>query len=107
MNNNVKIILTVVSEGCPLVRKSVEIIKSFDGKVAKNVKHIGLCSTPVRQHLNITEEAYRNFVGDNCPSSCSKHDWRRMSKKARLEVHLKEIAYDLKGIVESYEILES
>ena len=124
MNNNVKIILSFKQRGT-LVRKSEsEMIpyailkkdmpgfnpkKNKDGnKVVKKgiIPHNSLVNKECMHHINLTEDAYNNFISNTPINGYSIKDWKRMSKKARLEANLESYVEYLGGYNLSYEILE-
>ena len=114
MNNiNTKVCLTVITEGSILSRQEqTELIKfsggkGFDGKPTKSGhrKHHPLVQAKkATQRLNISEDAYRSFISDECPHGCSKGEWKRMSKKKRLEFQLGLISSSFNGLSFEYEV---
>lgn len=62
---------------------------------------------PARQTVNISKEAYTYMVGNDSASSHITHKaWIGMSKKERLQTHLKMIADDLGGTSYTYKVFE-
>ena len=62
---------------------------------------------PARQTVNISKEAYTYMVGNNsAPSHITHKAWIGMSKKERLQTHLKMIADDLGGTSYTYKVFE-
>lgn len=62
---------------------------------------------PARQTVNISKEAYTYMVGnDSAPSHITHKAWIGMSKKERLQTHLKIIADDLGGTSYTYKVFE-
>lgn len=62
---------------------------------------------PARQIVNISKEAYTYMVGnDSTPSHITHKAWIGMSKKERLQTHLKMIADDLGGTSYTYKVFE-
>ena len=60
---------------------------------------------PATQSINMTQEAYLAFTDNNdIPYGVTKHDWQHLSKKQKVEWHLKQIAESLNGEVINYEI---
>lgn len=122
MNNVVKVSLTIVIEGCTLVRKSspdtlkYKITKQEESlkrnkKASNHVikegvnKHYTLISKPASMHVNLTQEAYDYMTSNEFPSGIKMKDWKHMSKVKRLEWHLQKICDNYQGKSFSYEIL--
>lgn len=62
---------------------------------------------PARQTVNISKEAYAYMVGnDSTPFHITRKAWIGMSKKERLQTHLKMIADDLGGTSYTYKVFE-
>lgn len=62
---------------------------------------------PARQTVNISKETYTYMVGnDSAPSHITRKAWIGMSKKDRLQTHLKMIADDLGGTSYTYKVFE-
>lgn len=62
---------------------------------------------PARQTVNISKEAYTYMVGnDSVPSHITHKAWIGMSKKERLQTHLKMIADGLGGTSYTYKVFE-
>lgn len=58
-----------------------------------------------KQVINLTKEAYINFVGE-CPSFVKPFIWSKMSRKEKLEAHFNRIKENFQGISYYYEILQ-
>lgn len=61
---------------------------------------------PATQSINLSKDAYDYMVSKECPEWSKVSIWNQMSKKLRLEQHLKRIAEHLGGKLESYQIFE-
>ena len=70
---------------------------------------------PAVQSINISKEAYEYMTakdkrkdkdGVNCPSFSTPQKWFPLSRKERLEAHLKEIAASRGGVLMNYCVLE-
>ena len=124
MNNNIKILLSFKQRGT-LVRKSeseaipYQILKkdvpgynpkkNKDGnKVIKRgvIPHNSLVNKECMHHINLTEDAYENFISNTPIEGYPLKDWKRMSKKNRLEANLKIYVEYLGGYDLTYEVLE-
>lgn len=86
-----------------------EFIKVFDDKKRKwyNYEIKVRKSIPAKQVINMSEEAYLSMVNPmECPSFIRKRDWNMLNKKARIKLHLENIAESLNGILYEYDIFE-
>lgn len=86
--------------------KDKERIEHNDGK---NITTAYSCFPTVfkaRQVINITREAYDYMVSNNCPVFSSKGLWAKLSKKNRLEAHMKLYCEYLNGESYHYNILD-
>lgn len=70
---------------------------------------------PAVQSINISKEAYEYMTakdkrkdkdGVNCPSFSTPQKWFPLSRKERLEAHLKEIATSRGGVLMNYCVFE-
>ncbi len=61
-------------------------------------------SRSIQQVLNISDTSYEYFISQEAPSNF-KGNWKTLSKKARLEWHLDEIAKTIGGKVSCYSII--
>lgn len=70
---------------------------------------------PAVQSINISKEAYEYMTakdkrkdkdGMNCPSFSTPQKWFPLSRKERLEAHLKEIAASRGGVLMNYCVFE-
>ena len=112
-NNTIKILLTINLEGGALIRQCEETI-TLDGQnhlkpllKKKTVKHVPLVQKPCYQQIKLNKEAYEFMTSkDGVLSRFNSYIWATMSKKKRLEEHLKEYCSDLKGTSYSYELLD-
>lgn len=124
MNNSIKILLTVVSEGGTLLRQrekeyinyritkqdvtNKRLPKEIGKQVIKSDKmfYYPLVTKPCTQHIKMSEEAYNHFISDYCPIKHLMKTWKKMTHNQRLEWHLQRICEHFKGISYSYEIME-
>lgn len=58
------------------------------------------------QVVNLSKDAYDQFISNNCPEWADMKEWTKMPKKMRLWSHLKRISDSLNGISFHYSILE-
>jgi hypothetical protein len=63
-------------------------------------------SIPATQTLNISCDSYRYMTSKECPAFMRPKEWASMSKKMRLESHLKNIAESLGGKLGTYHVFE-
>lgn len=62
---------------------------------------------PAGQSLNLSMDAYEYMIGEEAPYFVKPRDWERLTKKQRLETHLKRIAEGLGGVSFTYAILDN
>lgn len=83
----------------------VMVSGSKDGKKSKeSLVYYTRKNKTVQQVINLSEEAYDYYVSSEVPHgySAHAHSWETMSKKQRLEWHLKSICSSLGGKMGSY-----
>lgn len=56
------------------------------------------------QSLNLSMDAYNYMTGKEAPYFMKAKDWERLTKKQRLEAHLKRIVEELGGVSYTYTI---
>lgn len=124
-NNDIKVSLTIhgiegsLSSRAKFYRKIPYTVTKQDVSITKLPKEVGnkvikegtkrhydRLRNDVTQHLNLTTSTYDYMIGDNPPKKSILRLWKNLSKKKRLEYHLKEIMYDLKGVYFTYEVFE-
>lgn len=59
------------------------------------------------QSLNLSMDAYEYMIGKEAPYFVKPRDWERLTKKQRLEAHLKRICEELGGVSFTYAILDN
>lgn len=82
--------------------------KKSDGK--KDVQTITVKtrkSKPASQSLNLSMDAYNYMVSNEAPYFVKPRDWERLTKKQRLEAHLKRIVEGLGGVSFTYAVLDN
>ena len=62
---------------------------------------------PAGQSLNLSMDAYDYMTGKEAPYFVKAKDWERLTKKQRLEAHLKRICEELGGVSFTYAVLDS
>ena len=62
---------------------------------------------PASQSLNLSMDAYDYMTGKEAPYFVKAGDWERLTKKQRLEAHLKRIVEGLGGVSFTYAILDN
>ena len=91
-NDTIKILLTINLEGGTLIRQG---------------KYGPLVQKPCYQQIKLNKEAYEFMTSkDGVLRRFNSYIWATMSKKRRLEEHLKDYCSDLKGTSYSYELLD-
>ena len=82
--------------------------KKSDGK--KDVQTITVKTRknkPASQSLNLSMDAYNYMVSNEAPYFVKPKDWERLTKKQRLEAHLRRIVEGLGGVSFTYAILDN
>lgn len=62
---------------------------------------------PAGQSLNLSMDAYDYMTGKEAPYFVKAKDWERLTKKQRLEAHLKRIMEELGGVSFTYAVLDN
>lgn len=62
---------------------------------------------PANQSLNLSVDAYDYMIGKEAPYFVKARDWERLTKKQRLEAHLKRICEELGGVSFTYAVLDN
>lgn len=127
MNNEIKVSLSVTLQGSVMLSQEqakalekekegtgydtfnmrVEDKKS-DGK--EDVQTITVKTRknkPASQSLNLSMDAYNYMVSNKAPYFVKPRDWERLTKKQRLEAHLRRIVEGLGGVSFTYAILDN
>lgn len=126
MNNEIKVSLSVTLQGGVMLSqeqaKALEEEKVGTGYDAFSMRVEGLkkgkkdtetitvktrkCK-PAGQSLNLSMDAYEYMIGEEAPYFVKPRDWERLTKKQRLEAHLKRIVEGLGGVSFTYAILDN
>ena len=126
MNNEIKVSLSIVLQGSIMYSqeqaKALEEEKVGTGYDAFSMRVEGLkkgkkdaetitvktrkCK-PAGQSLNLSMDAYEYMIGEEAPHFVKPRDWWRLTKKQRLEAHLKRIVEGLGGVSFTYTILDN
>lgn len=126
MNNEIKVSLSVTLQGSVILSqeqaKALEkekvgtgydtfnmIVESLkDGK--KDAETITVKTRkckPAGQSLNLSMDAYDYMTGKEAPYFMKARDWEKLTKKQRLEAHLKRIVEELGGVSFTYAVLDN
>lgn len=62
---------------------------------------------PASQSLNLSMDAYEYMIGKEASYFVKPRDWERLTKKQRLEAHLKRICEELGGVSFTYAVLDN
>lgn len=62
---------------------------------------------PAGQSLNLSMDAYEYMIGKEAPFFVKPRDWEKLTKKQRLEAHLKRICEELDGVSFTYAVLDN
>lgn len=122
MNNEIKVSLSVTLQGSVMLSqeqaKALEEEKvgtgydTFSMRVEgkKDIQTITVKTRkckPAGQSLNLSMDAYEYMTGKEAPYFVKARDWERLTKKQRLEAHLKRICEELGGVSFTYAILDN
>lgn len=127
MNNEIKVSLSVTLQGSVMLSqeqaKALEKEKvgtGYDtfsmrvkGKKSDGKKDIQTITVktrkckPAGQSLNLSMDAYEYMIGKEAPYFVKPGDWEKLTKKQRLEAHLKRICEELGGVSFTYAVLDN
>lgn len=127
MNNEIKVSLSVTLQGSVMLSqeqaKALEKEKEGTGYDTFNIRVEGKKSDgkkdvqtitvktrknkPASQSLNLSMDAYNYMVSNEAPYFVKPRDWERLTKKQRLEAHLKRIVEELGGVSFTYAVLDN
>ena len=126
MNNEIKVSLSVILQGSVMYSqeqaKALEEEKVGTGYDTFSMRVEGLKrgkkdtetltvktrkSKPASQSLNLSMDAYNYMVSNEAPYFVKPRDWERLTKKQRLEAHLKRIVEELGGVSFTYAVLDN
>lgn len=62
---------------------------------------------PAGQSLNLSMDAYEYMTGKEAPYFVKARDWEKLTKKQRLEAHLKRIVEGLGGVSFTYVVFDN
>lgn len=126
MNNEIKVSLSIILQGGVMYSqeqaKALEKEKVGTGYDSFSMRVEGLkngkkdaetitvktrkCKS-AGQSLNLSMDAYEYMIGKEAPYFVKPRDWERLTKKQRLEAHLKRIVEELGGVSFTYTILDN
>ena len=126
MNNEIKVSLSVTLQGSVMLSqeqaKALEEekvgtgydafsmrVEGKNGDGKKDAKTITVKTRkckPAGQSLNLSMDAYEYMIGKEAPYFVKPRDWERLTKKQRLEAHLKRICEGLGGTSYTYQVFE-
>ena len=127
MNNEIKVSLSVTLQGSVMLSqeqaKALEEekvgtgydafsmrVEGKNGDGKKDAKTITVKTRkckPAGQSLNLSVDAYNYMIGEEAPYFVKPKDWERLTKKQRLEAHLRRIVEGLGGVSFTYAILDN
>lgn len=127
MNNEIKVSLSVTLQGSVMLSqeqaKALEKEKEgtgydtfnmrVEGKKSDGKKDVQTITVktrknkPASQSLNLSMDAYNYMVSSEAPYFIKPRDWERLTKKQRLEAHLKRIVEELGGVSFTYAVLDN
>jgi hypothetical protein len=127
MNNEIKVSLSITLQGSVMLSqeqaKALEKEKEgtgydtfnmrVEGKKSDGKKDVQTITVktrknkPASQSLNLSMDAYNYMVSNEAPYFVKPRDWERLTKKQRLEAHLKRIVEELGGVSFTYAVLDN
>ena len=127
MNNEIKVSLSVTLQGSVMLSqeqaKALEKekvgtgydafsmrVEGKNGDGKKDAKTITVKTRkckPASQSLNLSVDAYNYMIGEEAPYFVKARDWEKLTKKQRLEAHLRRIVEGLGGVSFTYAILDN
>lgn len=127
MNNEIKVSLSVTLQGSVMLSqeqaKALEKEKEgtgydtfnmrVEGKKSDGKKDVQTITVktrknkPASQSLNLSMDAYNYMVSNEAPYFVKPRDWERLTKKQRLEAHLKRIVEELGRVSFTYAVLDN
>ena len=126
MNNEIKVSLSIILQGGVMYSqeqaKALEEEKVGTGYDTFSMRVEGLKNgkkgaetitmktrkyKPAGQSLNLSMDAYEYMIGKEAPYFVKLRDWEKLTKKQRLEAHLKRICEELGGVSFTYAILDN
>lgn len=126
MNNEIKVSLSVTLQGSVMLSqeqaKALEKEKVGTGYDTFSMRVEGLKNgkkdaetitvktrkcKPAGQSLNLSMDAYEYMIGKEAPYFVKPRDWEKLTKKQRLEAHLKRICEELGGVSFTYAVLDN
>lgn len=127
MNNEIKVSLSATLQGSVILSqeqaKALEKEKEgtgydtfnmrVEGKKSDGKKDVQTITVktrknkPASQSLNLSMDAYNYMVSNEAPYFVKPRDWERLTKKQRLEAHLKRIVEELGGVSFTYAVLDN
>lgn len=132
MNNEIKVSLSVTLRGSVMYsQEQAEALeeekvgtgydtfsmrvegKKSDGKKSDGKEDIQTITVktrkckPAGQSLNLSMDAYDYMTGKEAPHFVKPRDWEKLTKKQRLEAHLKRIVEELGGVSFTYAVLDN
>lgn len=126
MNNEIKVSLSVILQGSVMLSqeqaKALEEEKVGTGYDTFSMRVEGLKNgkkdaetitvetrkcKPAGQSLNLSMDAYDYMTGKEAPYFVKPRDWEKLTKKQKLEAHLKRIVEELGGVSFTYAVLDN
>ena len=80
-----------------------ENVKIKNQKIVINLR----VPKPARQIMHLNMDAYNYMISSENPAGGLKsYEWKKLTKNKRIQLHLQEIADNLRGTLESFSIME-
>lgn len=126
MNNEIKVSLSIILQGGVMYSQeqaealeeekvgtgydtfSIRVEGLKNGKkAAKTITMKTRKCKPAGQSLNLSMDAYEYMIGKEAPYFVKPRDWEKLTKKQRLEAHLRRICEELGGVSFTYVVLDN
>lgn len=87
--------------------KQTQVVTDHKGKNRQTIHYQTRKCRPASQSIKLCKEAYLHMIDKSaCPEWVKKNKWATMSKKERLESHLRRLTEHLGGISFTYKVFE-
>ena len=108
MNNEIKVSLSVTLQGSVMLsQEQAKALEKEKVGTGYNTFNRRVECKPAGQSLNLSMDAYDYMTGKEAPYFVKAKDWEKLTKKQRLEAHLKRICEELGGVSFTYAVLDN
>lgn len=83
-------------------------VEASDGKTTELIKVLTRKCKPAKQVINLTQEAYDQMISSSKPYGYkgTNKAWEQLSKNQKIKWHCDQIAGDLGGTVENFQVMD-